>query len=278
MSISDRCLMVFLTVTKPQMTKKDVEVSKEVADDKNASSESVAVIKKLYPKHLIQPIVDIESAARRYVDHMTGSTNIRGFNVLPSKLFMPFQEGIGVHKLQFDQAVTVFLMNFANVMMAAQSSQGDMFNRSEYPDLSDLKKQFTFTVQYIPMGKVDTVMLDLEKDSLADLKTTMAEQEQERFRVMMADAYARLHAAVKRIHTQCSKPDGKIYDTLTGNLKELLEILPAMNLTEDPKFDKLCVDAQRLLVSPVAIKTTPGVRESTAATADEILKAMEGFL
>lgn len=278
MSIANRCMMVTLTVTKPQMTKKDREVSDEVADDKNADKNAVAVVKKLYPKHLIQPIVDIESAARRYVDSMTGSTNIRGFNVLPSKLFMRFQEEIGAFRVQFQQAVTVFLMNFANVMMAAEQAQGDMFDRASYPDLESLKKQFSFEVQYIPMAKVDTVMLDLENDSLGDLKVTMAAQEQERFRVMMSGAYERLHAAVKRIHTQCSKPDGKIYDTLTGNLKDLLEVLPAMNLTDDPKFDKLCVDAQRLLVSPVAIKTTPGVREATAATADEILKQMEGFL
>jgi hypothetical protein len=276
MSIASRCMMVSLTVTKPQMTQTDREVSREVAEDKNASVAAVRVVKNLYPKHLIKPIEEIEAAARRYVDFVTGETSVRGVNLLPSLLFMPFQEKIGNYRLAFFQAVTVFMQNIADVMMQAEHEQGDMFDRSSYPDLSKLRSRFSFDVAYMPM--TSTVLLDLEEKSLKELQATVEEQQKANAALAMAGVKERLTAAVKRIHTQCSKPDGKIYDTLTGNLKELLEVLPALNFVDDPEFAKLCGNAERLLVSPVAIKTVPGVRESTAATADEILKQMEGFL
>jgi len=90
--------------------------------------------------------------------------------------------------------------------------------------------------------------------------------------------YQRLGAAIQRIATQCGNEKGKIYESLTGNLEELLKVLPALNLADDPDFTRLCGEAKVLIVNPVAIKTVPGVRESMAEKADDILRQMSAYL
>ena len=275
--LKDQAILVSLSVTKPKMTEKDKNATTEVALDKNASTDAVAVIKKLYPKHLLAPIVECESSARRYIESVTQPW-ARGLALLPSRLFMDFQNQIGIYKLQFEQAVTVFLNNYANVMVQAQAEQGSMFDMSNYPDLSELRQDFSFGVRYIPMADVPSIALDLEASALAGLKQEIEEQTKQALAVGQKSLYARLSAALERIKVQCSNDKGKIYDSLTGNLDELLKVLPALNLAGDKQFEALCEQARQLVVAPEAIRTVPEIRTNMAAKADEILKSMEGYL
>lgn len=275
MALKDKAIAVSVSVNKPQMTKKDNAVTCEVALDKNASSSAIAVIKNLYPKHLVEPINVVEGAARRYVESVTAPWG-RGVNLLPSALFMEFKDNINKFELQFHQAVTVFLNNYANVLAQAQTEQGDMFDGGQYPDMAHLKAGFSFSVRYLPIATGGDVVLALEKDTLKELQDEIEKQTKEMLAEAMKVNHQRLHDAVERIYTQCSKPEGRIYDTLTGNLDELLRVLPSLDLNDDPVFRDLCMKAARLVVSPDTIKASPEKREEMAKDAKAILASMKG--
>jgi len=280
MSLVNRAMLVQLSVTKPKMTEKDKSTTSEVAVRKHASEASVSVVKKLYPKHLLAPIVEVESSARRYIESVTQPWG-RGLAMLPIAMFMEphnFSKRIGVFKMQFDQAVTVFLNNYSNVLTQAAVDQGDMFDVDAYPDLSQLKAEFTFDVSYPSLSQEGGLVLDLEAEVLAELEETIAKQQTARMAAGQRDLYERLGAAVKRIAVQCSNDKGKIYDSLTGNLSDLLQVLPLLNLSGDEAFASLCEEARQLVVAPEAIRTVPQVREDTAKVANDILSKMKAFI
>ena len=280
MSLVNRAMLVQLSVTKPKMTEKDKSTTSEVAVRKHASEASVSVVKKLYPKHLLAPIVEVESSARRYMESVTQPWG-RGLAMLPIAMFMEphnFSKRIGVFKMQFDQAVTVFLNNYSNVLTQAAVDQGDMFDVDAYPDLSQLKAEFTFEVSYPSLSQEGGLVLDLEAEVLAELEETIAKQQTARMAAGQRDLYERLGAAVKRIAVQCSNDKGKIYDSLTGNLSDLLQVLPLLNLSGDEAFASLCEEARQLVVAPEAIRTVPQVREDTAKVANDILAKMKAFI
>lgn len=275
MALKDKAIAVAISVNKPQMTKKDNAVTREVALDKNASQSAVAVIKNLYPKHLVEPINTVEGATRRYVESVTAPWG-RGIGLLPTALFIDFKENMNKFGIQFDQAVTVFLSNYAKVLTEAQREQGDMFDGDQYPDLAHLKAGFSFSVRYLPITTGDSLVLDLEKDTLKELRADIEKQTKDMLADAMKANYKRLYDAVERIQIQCSKPEGRIYDTLTGNLDELLRVLPALDLTDDKDFRDLCTQAAKLIVSPEAIKSSPEKREEMAVSAKSILESMKG--
>ena len=280
MSLVNRAMLVQLSVTKPKMTEKDKSTTSEVAVRKHASEASVSVVKKLYPKHLLAPIVEVESSARRYIESVTQPWG-RGLAMLPIAMFMEphnFSKRIGVFKMQFDQAVTVFLNNYSNVLTQAAVDQGDMFDVDAYPDLSQLKAEFTFDVSYPSLSQEGGLVLDLEAEVLAELEATIAKQQTARMAAGQRDLYERLGAAVKRIAVQCSNDKVKIYDSLTGNLSDLLQVLPLLNLSGDEAFASLCSEARQLVIAPEAIRTVPQVREDTAKVANDILAKMKAFI
>ena len=130
----------------------------------------------------------------------------------------------------------------------------------------------------MPLADASSIVLDLESSVLDDLRKQVESQTTAALAKGQKALYARLAAAIQRIATQCGKEDGRIYDSLTGNLDEMLKVLPDLNLSGDPQFAELCRQAQELVVSPVAIKTIPEVRQSVASKADEILASMRAFV
>jgi hypothetical protein len=274
--ITQRIMLVALTVTKPKLSEKDKQVTTEVALDKQASTAAIAVIKQLYPKHLLQPIQEVEGAARRHIESLS-SMSMGRMSMVPLKLLPSLLQDIGVFRLQFQQAVTVFLNNYAGVMFQAQQEQGSMFDQSAYPDLSTLKADFTFEMSYVPMGDVPNFIDGMEEADRAELQAEVEENTRKTLAAGQKEIYSRLGAAIARIKTQCSNDKGKIYDSLTGNLDEMLKVLPALNLADDPEFTRLCEEARSLVVSPVAIKTVPGVRESLASKAGDMLAQMQAM-
>lgn len=276
-SLKDQAMLVSLNVTKPQMTKKDRKATQDAENANNAHGAG-AYVKRLYPKHLIDPIVQVENEARGYMYAQTLPWT-KGIQLLPSVKFMEFADRMRKFELAYSQAVTVFLNNFANVLGEAQLTQGNLFDASEYPDLSELKQGFSFRAKYFPIADSNDFRLKVEKDVLAEIKKEAEESMRLALAESMREPYRRLFEAVERIHTQCAKKESRIYDSLMDNLDELLDTLPALNFTGDKQLDTLLERCRETIsVHPETLRTDPDIKEKVAGKALDILEQMRAFV
>lgn len=276
-SLKDQALLVSLSVTKPQMTKKDRKATAD-AEAANGAHGAGAYVKRLYPKHLIDPIVQVENEARGYMYSVTLPWN-KGIQLLPSVKYMEFAERMRKYEVAFNQAVTVFLSNFANVLNEAKLAQGNLFDASEYPDLSELRQDFRFKAKYFPIADSNDFRLKVEQNVLSDIKREAEESMRLALTEAMREPYRRLFEALERIHTQCAKAETRIYDSLMDNLQELFRILPALNFTNDAKLNDLltrCKDS--IYVRPEVLRTDPHTKANVAERAKLIMEQMKGFI
>lgn len=276
-NLKDNALLVSLSVRKPQLTKKDYKATADAEIANNAHGAG-KYVKDLYPKHLIDPITQVEAEARAYMYSRSvpwqGTTHM-----LPSIDYIPFALQMGKFTRAFDQSVTAFLSNYASALTAAQSMQGNMFNASEYPDLSELKGQFSLCVRYFPVSDHNDFRLKVSDTTLAELKASAEAQVRETMAEAALVPYQRLLTAVERVHVQCAKPSGKIYDTLMDNLSELVDILPALNFTGDQRLADLIDECKLKLVrNPNMLRVDPDAKQDTADEAKRIMDRMKAFL
>jgi hypothetical protein len=70
------------------------------------------------------------------------------------------------------------------------------------------------------------------------------------------------------------------HDSTVYNIKELADILPALNLTGDPRLVQLQQQLVDELVehSPEILKMDPKLRSDTARKAEKIFNKVKGFL
>lgn len=214
MSIKNHALLVSLSVSKPQMTKKDEKatVSAEVANNAYGAGQ---YRKDLYPKALVQPIMAVESSARAYIESTTFMWS-RGEYLLPTARFMEFSERIGKFQLEFDQCVTAFLNNWSNVMQQAQQRQGDLFDATVYPDLTDLKTDFRFRVMYRPVTDATDFRVAMQDEEMSALRAEVEEATKESMNNMLRAPLERLKDVVQKLHDVTGKTERETVNKKTG--------------------------------------------------------------
>lgn len=214
MSIKNHALLVSLSVSKPQMTKKDDKATRDAESANNAHGAG-QFRKDLYPKSLVQPILTVESSARAYIESVTYMWT-RGEYLLPTAKFMEFTERIGKYQVEFDQCVTAFLNNWSNVMQQAQTSQGELFDANAYPDLSDLKNDFRFRVNYRPVTDAGDFRVQMQDDEMDALRAEVETATRESMNNMLRAPLERLKEVVQRLHEVTAKGDREVLNKKTG--------------------------------------------------------------
>lgn len=215
MSIKNHALLVSLSVNKPQMTKKDAKATRDAEDANNAHGAG-QFRKDLYPKSLVQPILTVESSARAYIESMTYMWS-RGEYLLPTAKFMEFTERIGKYQLEFDQCVTAFLNNWSNVMTQAQAAQGELFDANAYPDLTELKSDFRFRVNYRPVTDAGDFRVQMQDEEMDALRAEVEAATKESMNNMLRAPLERLKEVVERLHEVTGKQDREVLNKKTGN-------------------------------------------------------------
>ncbi len=292
MSIKDNALIVSLTVRKPQLSQKDEKATHDAEAANNAAGAG-KYTKDLYPKALIAPIVAVESAARAYIERNTYPWGRgRGSDLLPMTKFMDFATRLGEFELQFSQAVTVFLNNWSNVMLEAQKRQGDMFDANAYPDVSDLKAQFTFEVGYTPVTDLTDFRVaasEAEKAVIAGAveRDLIRAQEQ-----LVSEPLKRLRDAVEKLATVTGASRTKVNaktgeteqvapifrDTLIENLlHEVSMITESADLLPD-NVKAVAVAAKDIAPHPDALRVDPDLRTKTHSASKALLAAIEEMM
>ena len=214
MSIKDHALLVSLTVNKPQMTQKDMKATSDAEIANNAQGAG-QYRKDLYPKALIQPILTVESSARAYMETTTYMWS-RGEYLLPTARFMTFADRMAKYELEFNQSVTAFLNNWANVMDRAKDAQGNLFDPSAYPDLSDLRNDFRFRVVYRPVVDAGDFRVSMQEEELSRLRAQVEQATAESINTAMRAPLERLRTVVERLHEVTGKTDRVVVNKKTG--------------------------------------------------------------
>jgi hypothetical protein len=99
-------------------------------------------------------------------------------------------------------------------------------------------------------------------------------------RLGQADLYRRLAAVVSRMATTLSEPDKIFRDSLVGNIRDLCNLLPSLNIAADPGLDSLNRDIERRLASldPGLLRIDPAVRQAAAVDAAALLDTISDRL
>jgi hypothetical protein len=129
---------------------------------------------------------------------------------------MEFTERIGKFQVEFDQCVTAFLNNWSNVMQQAQQSQGDLFDASAYPDLSDLRSDFRFRVHYRPVTDAQDFRVAMQDDEMDTLRAEVEQATKESMDNMLRAPLERLKDVVQKLHDVTNKTDRETVNKRTG--------------------------------------------------------------
>jgi len=153
-SLASSAVLVSIDTNVWSATKQDRGISNEVSDAKKAVRNAGKYTKHLladHPKH--KAIVNYRQTIYNWTKRRTYRWNDAN-DLLPSIDVPRFKQEFSEHKAQFDKLVDEFLSSYSSIVSDMAFSAGDMFNRSDYPAVDELRRKFgvELYVSEVPMS------------------------------------------------------------------------------------------------------------------------------
>jgi predicted HAD superfamily Cof-like phosphohydrolase len=139
-----------------------------------------------------------------------------------------------------------------------------------------LKSTFACDIAFMPIPDVADFrveILDSEKQAFLD---RMKEQENN----ALADCWSRLHDVVAKAAQKLNDPKAVFRDSLIENIQDMCQLLPKLNVMDNPELEAMRVQVESLLtsVNPDNVRKSVSERRDTAAKLDDITAKMSAFM
>lgn len=270
--IQTRSMLIDLSISRWTAIKHDRKVSAEV-DQTHAAKQGGRYNKYLIDKTHLAEIDRIANELRKYHYSRTLPWTDKGHRALPSELFFEYQQELQHYKQQFFSAVSDFVRIYPQLMQDARQRLGTMYRPEDYPQPSELFAMFNITIDIAPVPDANDFRVDVAEEAKAEIRQQITKAVAERQAKMVKDCWARMREVVGRIADQCSKEKPVIRDSLMDNARELVSVLDALNITDDPAITAARNDISDRVIVPLGqLRTAPTVRMRVATAAQEILE------
>lgn len=287
-TLSTRAMLVTLKISKWAASKQAKDAKAELAATKNADEARLSVSKKLVSKDATEHITKAEGEARTYWRENTLPWLSDGTRILPAAKFADFSHKMAFLKTEFEIAVQTFIHDYQQAVNQARNELGTMFVEADYPAVEELARKYKFETIFAPIPDNGDWRVELSQEQTTALAAQLQQQLQEQHSQCINEVAARLKDAVGNIAEKLAKfaPEaekladrGVFRDSLISNLKDVLGILPSLNMFDDPALASFIEKAQKLTIhEPAELRKDSELRKQTAEEAQAMLAELEGFM
>jgi hypothetical protein len=281
-NLSRKAMLAMLQIKKWSAKKHDKRASQEVATNHNASKLAGAYRKNLLPGQS-NALEDVQKAcdeARTFHYQNTLPWGQDGSRILPKENYFTYVEQMRKYRHDFERAVKAFVREYPTLRDNAKNLLGTLHEEADYPNAAEIESKFRFDNVFLPFPDAKDFRVDLGDDEVSEIKSQIARQSTDAVTLAMREAWGRLHEGVSRMVERLADPDAVFRDTLVSNLTELCEVLPKLNVNDDPALAKMCDQVKEKLTArtPAELREDKGAREKTALDASSILSMMSGYM
>jgi hypothetical protein len=283
-----KAVVASLSISAWTARKFDRKVTDETNKRNNAGSDAGRYNKLLIAKEGLETLNKIAGQPRSLHYTMTQPWLDDGARVLPTALYIKYMNELRKLKQDFEAEAEKFALNYPSMIEDAKSRLNGMFNEADYPPAAMIRGRFDFDIKIFPAPSPDDFRVSIASEHLEEVKADIEARMREALDSAMRDARDRVvkvvgHMAERlkayRPATEKYRAEGIFHDSLVENVRELVGLLPAFNLTGDKAFAKIIAEMDALCVEDAAsLRDKPKVRKEVAAKADEILSKVSAFM
>ncbi len=279
MNLSDRALLVQLSVSQWTARKYDKKVTNEVA-----SAHGTTTAAGRYNKSLL-PMNDYLDRVHKKTTHIrtkfyenTLPWGIEGTMMLPTSNYLQFMTDFRKEKGEWQYLVDQFVGNYDQLRLDAKRLLGSLYDDGDYPDETDVARKFKMDMAIFPVPNTD-FRVSIASDELTRIQQDVEKRIADAQTTAMKEVWDRLYDRVKHMAEKLADPKAIFRDTMVENTKELCALLPRLNFMDDPNLEQLRQQVEAtLLKHPEALRNDPDLRRDTASEAKAIMDKMSVFM
>jgi hypothetical protein len=284
-SLSSACVLVSVESHVWNATVQDRQISDEVTLAKKASKDSGKFVKNLLANNAEhKAVLNYRQTMYNWVQRCTydwaGSQRL-----LPVVNIARFHKEYREHEKKFYELVEDFLNKYPSIVSNMAFVQGDMFDRSEYPDAAELRYKFSVDLvqSEVPTGDfrcqiaqdlLDDMTTHYEKQAKRMIEDILDKQTKQLVEVMESISYCCETETTVGDNGEVKVRRRRLYDSTLERARELCETFRKFNLVEDPKLEQARSSLENVLggVTIDELRNSDTKRVVIKESIDDILK------
>lgn len=289
-TMAEKAMLADLTIKGWSGRATDSEAAAFTAQHYQANAEWTKFTKRLVRADALKAIKKAEAAARATHKELTLPWNENGQRILPAQAFQDYMQKMGAHSDDHEAAVDEFIAAYDGLIDEARRELGGLFNADDYPTAAELQSKFVFDTELTALDTTGDFRVQMSEAEMEQLQAQIAKRTEARLAGAMTDVYQRLHEVVAHMadRLKAYKPktgdDDKVQnpfrDATLNNVRDIVDLMPKLNITNDPELDALAAEVRQNLLDADAktLRTDDAKRAEVAQKADEIANAMAGMM
>ena len=199
-NISSSAVLIDVSISVWTGRKLDRKVSEEIDGAKRTKTRAGNYNKNLLAgSDELKSIAQLAGEIRNWHYARTLAWSDSGTRLLPTAQFFEYKQGIAAFQLEFEHRVKNFLDAYPVTVSAAAFTMGDLFDRSEYPDASEIANKFKFVYTISPVPESGDFRVDVSNDAMRELALEYETAYSTRVNDAMQSVWDKVHESLKHI-------------------------------------------------------------------------------
>ena len=266
--------------------KLDKGTTDELVHNKNAGSKDAARVNKhlLAGRKELEVIVQhVGNLRNRFVNPRTLPWSDSGLRLLPTTLFMEFNQRMQDEEEKFWELVKYFINIYPSLITAQAMALGDMFKSDDFPSAKEIEHKFAFSVNYIPVPTAGDFRVDVGNAAVQELQERFQKFTTERVENAMNDVKQRLKDHLLRMSDRLTIDvvGGEVkartfHDSLLDSALELCDLTRCLNVDNSADLEHARKRLEQALtgVEVSELRKNVEIRRDVKKEVDSILKGM----
>ncbi len=277
MSLSNKALLVNLSISQWVGRRIDKQATTTVETSHKTQSRVGNFTKKLLPGAMeLDEIQRLAGAIRVWFYQQTLPWMSDGSRILKSNNYFDFTESWRAKEGEFNRAKSAFFKEYPRLRNEAKAKLGELFQESDYPSEASLENSFNCSIAFVPFPDVSDFRVELSENEKKTFLDSMRKVENE----ALSECWNRLKEVVSKASDKLNDPSAIFRDSLISNVQEMCQLLPKLNVTDDPSLEAMRREVESLMVniSPERCRENNTARSEAAKKLADITSKMSWFM
>jgi len=280
-TLTRKAMVANLSIGIWQGYRLDKDASRKVTEDAGAAIDAARVNKHLVPKEALAAIVTAQNTIRTHFYANTLPWRDNGDRLMTRKLFIDFMPKHAELVQTFEAEVAKFLdEDYPSAIAKAEFRMGAMFKRDDYPAVSELRRKFYANLDIDAISTAGDFRVEIDEAHAAKVRATMEASLEARMQAAAGDVWKRMLSTTQYFAERMADPKAVFRDTTVTNITEMLDLVPGLNVLDDPDIEKVRQEIAKALggIDAKEIRKDPELRQELAGEAKAIVDRCAGFM
>jgi len=279
--IEEKLMLVDLNIKFTSFRKRDKKVSDEIAQQYETDEDIGKFNKILIDKRIMKELRQSRNDIRDYHRRMTMPWGEGRYDrVILATTYLDYTQEIRKLISTYKEMADAFAAKYDVHKEASKKRLKKMFQEEDYPKASTVREKFGVRVYPRPISRAKDFRVQMAGEEADNIKKSIEEEITQGLAHAMKELWKKIYTPLSKMMETLSDDKAIFRDTLVGNIVEITQLIPKLNLTDDPEMNNIQKELESKICSlePKELRKDKKYRKETVKEVKNILDKMAGYI